>query len=289
MQPADGAPNRTLPPDALPLGFLGAGNMGGALVRGIVASGAAPAADILVHEPRAHIAGSLAAECGAVLAADNREVAARCRTLVLAVKPQHAAAVLDGIAPGVGAGHLLVSICAGLPTAFLEARAPGVRVVRAMPNTPALIGLGATGLCAGRHATARDLTTAWALFEPLGIVEVLGEDQMDTVTALSGSGPAYVFRLIEALVDAAQAEGMPRDVAERLAKRTLLGAATLAERSTRPPAELREAVTSPNGTTAAGLAALEGEGFARAVAACVAAARARGASLAAEAGRPPSA
>jgi pyrroline-5-carboxylate reductase len=162
----------------------------------------------------------------------------------------------------VTAEHLVVSILAGTATATLEQLLGGTaRVVRAMPNTPALVDCGATAICAGRHATAADLKTADELFRSVGTVCTVSEAQMDAVTGLSGSGPAYVYTVIEALADGGVKAGLPHDIALELATRTVLGAAKLVAESGEHPAILREKVCSPGGTTIAGLTALEDGGL----------------------------
>jgi len=190
--------------------------------------------------------------------ADNLSVAAGCRLLVLAIKPQVASMALPELAEVVTAEHLTVSILAGTATATLEKLLGGTaRVVRAMPNTPALVGCGATAICAGRFAKPADLETAEALFKAVSSVNSVNETQMDAVTGLSGSGPAYVFSVIEALAEGGTKEGLPHAVALELATRTVLGAARLVAESGEEPAELRRKVCSPGGTTLAGLTALE--------------------------------
>jgi pyrroline-5-carboxylate reductase len=192
------------------------------------------------------------------IAAGNCEVAAKCRLLVLAIKPQMVQTVVPELAGAMTAGHLILSILAGTATATLERLlGDAARVVRAMPNTPALVGCGATAICAGRFASAADMETAAALFRAVGSVSVVNETQMDAVTGLSGSGPAYVFSVIEALAEGGVNEGMPREVALELATRTVLGAARLVAESGEEPAVLRAKVCSPGGTTLAGLTALE--------------------------------
>jgi len=240
-----------------PIGFIGGGNMAEALIKGLLAQGH-PADQILVADP-SPVRQTLLSDLYKVeLAAGNCEVVAQCRLLVLAIKPQLVEAVVPELAGTVTAEHLMVSILAGTATATLERLLGGAaRVVRAMPNTPALVGCGATALCAGRFATAADLETAAVLFRAVGSVNTVSEAQMDAVTGLSGSGPAYVFSVIEALTDGGVEEGLPREVALALAARTVLGAAQLVVASGEEPAVLRARVCSPGGTTLAGLSALE--------------------------------
>jgi pyrroline-5-carboxylate reductase len=242
------------------IGFIGGGNMAEAILRGLL-KGAFPAAAIVVSEPSAE-RRRLLRNYGVTLAADNLEVVRACPLVVLAVKPQLAAEVLSGIAGAFADGTLLVSVLAGVTTAAIEGFFSGSpRVVRAMPNTPALVAAGATALCAGRFATPDDLLTARHLFETVGSVQTVAEGQMDAVTGLSGSGPAYVFTVIEALADGGVQQGLPREVALSLATQTVLGAARLVQESGEHPALLRDKVCSPGGTTIAGLKALEEKGL----------------------------
>ena len=239
------------------IGFIGGGNMAEALIKGLLVQGHPPG-NILVSDPSPPRQALLRDVYKVAVTAGNREVAAQCRLLVLAIKPQLVQAVVPELAGTVTAEHLTVSILAGTATATLERLlGEAARVVRAMPNTPALVGCGATAVCAGRFATATDLETATALFRAVGSVNTVSEAQMDAVTGLSGSGPAYVFSVIEALTDGGVEEGLPREVALALAARTVLGAAQLVVASGEEPAVLRARVCSPGGTTLAGLSALE--------------------------------
>lgn len=257
------------------IGFIGGGNMAEALLRGLLL-GAVPAEGLLVAEPHDERRQYLRERYGIGVVAGNGEVVARCDLVVLAVKPQVAAQVLDELAAGWSDAKRLVSILAGVGTAQLEDGLPGAaRVVRAMPNLPAVVGEGATALCRGRHATPADLTLARHLFESVGTVQVVSEGQMDTVTGLSGSGPAYVFTLIEALADGGVLEGLPRETALALAVQTVLGAAKLAREGGEHPAQLRDKVCSPGGTTIAGVRALEQHGLRAALIEAVAAATRR--------------
>ena len=239
------------------IGFIGGGNMAEALIKGLLAQGH-PVGQILVADPSAARELLMREAYRVEVAANNREVAMRCSLLVLAIKPQLVPVVVPELAGVVGSEQLLVSILAGTATATLEGLLGGpVRVVRAMPNTPALVGCGATAICAGQFATAADLETATALFRAVGTVCTVDEGQMDAVTGLSGSGPAYVFSVIEALAAGGVQEGLAHDVAPELATRTVLGAARLVAESGEEPAVLRAKVCSPGGTTLAGLTALE--------------------------------
>jgi pyrroline-5-carboxylate reductase len=193
---------------------------------------------------------------------DAAEAADWGDVIVLSVKPQQAEGALDLIERVVSPQKLVISIMAGIPTAKIEANlAPGCRVIRAMPNTPALISAGATAVCAGRKATIDDLDLARQIFAFVGTAVSVEEKLMDAVTGLSGSGPAYVFTFIEALADAGVKNGLPRDVAAQLAAQTVLGAARMVVETGEHPTLLKEKVTSPGGTTIAGLHALESGSF----------------------------
>lgn len=236
------------------LAVLGGGKMGAALVSGLLASGWATAEEILVVEPVAGRRDELAATYpGLGVAA---EVPAGAEGAVVAVKPGDVEAACRALA-GAGIGRVL-SIAAGVTLARLESwLGEGVAVVRAMPNTPALVGCGAAAIAPGSAATEQDLGWAEEILSAVGEVERVPEKLLDAVTGLSGSGPAYVFLVAEALIEAGVANGLPRTVSETLTIQTLLGSARLLAESGERPEGLRAAVTSPGGTTAAGLAALE--------------------------------
>lgn len=234
--------------------------MAEALVKGLL-QGTFPAGEIVVAEPGEPRRRLLEERYGVRVTEDNLDVVRSCDLLVLAVKPQICREVLSGIAAAFGAEKLLISILAGVSTAVIEDHFDGrPRVVRAMPNTPALVGEGATALCAGRFAGPDDLLAARHLFETVGIAHVVGEGLMDAVTGLSGSGPAYVFTVVEALADGGVREGLPRETALALAAQTVLGAARLVRESGEHPAVLRDRVCSPGGTTIAGMMAIEERG-----------------------------
>jgi pyrroline-5-carboxylate reductase len=245
--------------ERLTLAVLGAGNMGGALCKGLVQGEVLPPDRIVVSDKLADRAEALAHTLGVKKAATNREAVAKADVIVLAVKPQDVDAVLADVGALITPARLLISICAGIGSAHLEALLPaGARVVRAMPNTPMLVGMGAVGLAAGRHARPADLDLARTLFAAAALVVPLADERLiDAVTAVSGSGPAYVFYLIEAMVAAGVAEGLTEVDAQALAARTVLGAATLLERTGEAPQVLRQRVTSPGGTTQAALDVLE--------------------------------
>jgi len=239
------------------LGFIGAGNMAEAICRGAVAGGVTEAGSVIacdVMPQRTLIFEAI----GARIAESNREVAERADTIVLAVKPQNTAAVLPELAGLVARPKLLVSICAGVTTDTIEAALGGEPpVVRVMPNTPLLVGKGMSVLAGGRWATPDDLERAQAIFAAVGDALVLAEIDIDAVTAVSGSGPAYFFYLVEAMTEAGVAEGLDPEVAERLARRTAEGAGALLAASNEPAEELRCRVSSPGGTTLAALEQME--------------------------------
>lgn len=259
------------------IGFLGAGAMGEALAAGVIHAGTAPER-VRVADPLAERAKQLEQRLGVHAGTDNREVVADSDVVVLAVKPGLVAEVLAGVREEPRAGEVLwISIAAGVPLARLEAGLPsGARIIRAMPNTPALVGAGATGFVANAACRPEDRSLAQTLFEAVGMAwETSDEALLDAVTGLSGSGPAYVFALLEALADAGTSMGLPPEAAGALATQTVYGAAKLALETGRSPADLRRQVSSPGGTTLAGLEALERGGMRAAVAAAVAAATAR--------------
>jgi pyrroline-5-carboxylate reductase len=250
----------------MPLGkslvFLGTGNMAEALLKGLLRDGTAAAEEIVCAEPPPERREEIANQYGVEVTGDNRAAAAAADLIVLSVKPQVIDAVLSEIAPAVDARKLVVSIVAGVPLSVLARRLPpGTRVIRTMPNTPALVGAGATAIARGPHATDADLTAARALFEAVGMAVEVDEALLDAVTGLSGSGPAYVFLAIEAMADGGVRAGLPRAVALALAAQTVLGSAKLVLETAEHPGVLKDRVTSPGGTTIAGVQALEARGF----------------------------
>jgi pyrroline-5-carboxylate reductase len=252
------------------LQVIGGGKMGEALVGGLLRAGR-PAADVLIVEKDAARAEVLRIALPEVAVADEP---ARSGGTVLAVKPQDVPVVCRAVA-AAGTDRVL-SIAAGVTLATLEGNlAPGTPVVRAMPNTPAVVGVGAAAIAAGTSAGEDDLRWAEGLLGAVGTVVRVDEALLDAVTGLSGSGPAYVFLVAEALIAAGTLAGLPQTVSEALTVQTLLGAATLLAGSTEGPEALRAAVTSPKGTTAAGLAVLDDRGVREAFVAAVQAATAR--------------
>ena len=266
-------------------GFIGGGNMAEALVRGLLAGGVAPTA-ITVSEPVAERSDFLKTRYNIKAAGDNREVISRSDVVILAVKPQVWGNVHPHLADTVSRNVLFITIMAGISTATIEAPfVEKIRVTRVMPNTPALVLEGASAVCAGSHALPGDLPLTRKIFELIGKAYVLDEKLLDAVTGLSGSGPAYVLTFLEALSDAGVKQGLPRDVALGLAAQTVLGTARLLMESREHPAVLREKVTSPGGTTIAGLHAMEQRGFRGAVMDAVEAATLRSMELGAKTGK----
>lgn len=246
------------------LGFIGGGRMGEALIKGVLAAGLYRNDQIVVAEPDHRRRQILHEVYGVVVEADAGSLWEQCSVLILAVKPQIMDRVLKQNRAKITAQkHLLISIAAGIPLAFIEeALAPcPARVVRVMPNTPALVLAAASALSSGTYAGEDDLKLATNIFAAVGETVVLPESALDAVTGLSGSGPAYVFTFFEALIDAGVKVGLSREIAEVLARQTILGSMRLAAESSQTPAELRAMVTSPGGTTIAGLHVLERGAF----------------------------
>lgn len=246
------------------LGFVGGGQMAEALIKGVLAAGLYRAGELVVAEPMAQRRQYLVEEYGVAAVAEAGPVWEGCSLVILAVKPQVLGQVLGRHREEIGPQHLLVSIAAGISLAAIEEQlAPlAARVIRVMPNTPALVLAAASALAPGRHADATDLEQARRIFAAVGSAVVLEEKQLDAVTGLSGSGPAYVFTMLEALIEAGVKVGLSREVAGQLAGQTILGSMQLALASPeKNPAALRAMVTSPGGTTIAGLHVLERGGF----------------------------
>ena len=261
--------------------LLGAGVMGEALLSGLLRSGHASAADVRVAERRPARAAELEQRYG-VTVTDPLEAVAGAETVLLVVKPQDMGALLAEVGPAVPSAALVVSVAAGITTSFVQDRLPaGVAVVRAMPNTPALVDAGMTALSAGTHCDADHLERASALMGSVGAVVVVPEYQQDAVTAISGSGPAYLFYVVEAMIEAGVLLGLPRVTATQLVVQTLVGAGRMLAETGEHPTVLRENVTSPAGTTAAAVRALEDHKVRAAFLTAMEAARDRSAELAA--------
>ncbi|GGD20336.1 pyrroline-5-carboxylate reductase [Nocardioides daphniae] len=259
--------------------ILGAGAMGESVLAGLIRAGR-PLDSLLVGEKREARARELTEKHG-IAVVDNVTAAQQADTLVVAVKPQVVAAVLTEVADSLRPGQIVISLAAGVTIATLEGLVPaGVVVIRVMPNTPALVGAGMSVMSPGSAATDDALAEAESLLSACGRVLTLPEKQIDAVTAISGSGPAYVFLVAEALIESGVHLGLPRDVATELAVQTLLGSATMLSETGTHPTLLREQVTSPGGTTAAALGQLEQHGLRAAFVAATAAARDRSVELA---------
>ncbi|WP_207708722.1 pyrroline-5-carboxylate reductase [Heliobacterium mobile] len=250
------------------IGFIGGGAMAEALLSGLVRL--VPPQAITVSDPNPSRLAYLQSEMAVQTTSDNSVVCEQSDIVVLAVKPQVLPAVLTPLKTAICSKHLVISIAAGITLAQLESwLSPEVPLIRVMPNTPALIGKGASALAGGRAVSEQDVQTAKALLEAVGIAEVLPETYLNAVTGFSGSGPAYVYLFIEALIDAGVKEGLTRDLARKLAIQTVIGSAQLLIETGNHPAIERDKVTSPGGTTIAGVQALEDGGFRSAVFAAV--------------------
>ncbi|GAB3377872.1 pyrroline-5-carboxylate reductase [Lysobacter fragariae] len=275
------SPNNTPNPNTI--AFIGGGNMAHSLIGGLVARGT-PSGAIRVAEPVAELRESLARDFHVPTFADNALAVTGTATWVLAVKPQVLRAVCESLAATAQATRpLVVSIAAGITSAQLDRWLGGnIAVVRTMPNTPALLGAGVTGLFANAGVDDAQRARADALLEAAGkTVWIDDEARMDAVTAVSGSGPAYVFLLAEAMQAAGEAQGLPSEAARALALQTILGAARMLTEGSEEPAELRRRVTSPNGTTQAAIETFEAGGFRELVASAIGAATERGRQLSA--------
>lgn len=258
------------------IGFIGAGQMAKALARGFVAAGLVPADRMVAADPlQAALDRFRDAISGARVLADNTSLVEQVDTVFLAVKPQNMAQVMEELAGTPKQGKLFVSIAAGVRLATLCEGLGTARVIRVMPNTPCLVAQGASGYCLGDSATPEDARRIGQLLQAVGIAFLLNEPLLDAVTGLSGSGPAFVYQVIEAMSDGGVQVGLPRDVAHRLACQTVRGAAEMVLSSGEHPAVLKDRVTSPGGTTIAGLSKLEQGGLRAAIMAAVEAATER--------------
>jgi pyrroline-5-carboxylate reductase len=242
------------------IGFIGAGNMAEAMIRGLLRGKDFDAAGIAASGPREERMRELRDSYGIDASTDNKKPA-KAEIVVLSVKPQILSCVLDEVGDAINPEALVISIAAGVPVTAIQARlAGGTRVVRAMPNTPALVDAGATAIAGGEHARESDLAEAKKIFDAIGLTVILEESQLDAVTGLSGSGPAYVFLILEALSDAGVKVGLSRRTAQLLAAQTLLGSAKLLLETNAHPGHLKDMVTSPGGTAITGLHTLENGG-----------------------------
>jgi len=242
--------------------FIGAGNMAEALVRGLLKAGSATPEDVTCTDTREEQLQRFAKDFGVQTTTDNAAAAKGAEVVILSVKPQVMSRALDDIAAAIDPSKLIISIAAGVPIAAIESRlGRGARIIRSMPNTPALVDAGATAIAAGAHATQDDMKVAKALFDSVGMTVSVEEPLLDAVTGLSGSGPAYMFLIIEAMSDAGVKVGLPRYTAQKLAAQTVLGSAKLLIETGIHPGQLKDQGTSPGGTAIAGLHTLEAGGL----------------------------
>ena len=242
----------------LKIGFLGAGKMATALAKGLVNAKLVKANQLVAADPFDVARKHFATTTGAKTVAANLDVAKTANVLILATKPDQVATALAEISGAFTKNHLLISIAAGITLPKLEAALPpGARVIRVMPNTPALVGAGASGFALGKNATAADGELAKKLLSAVGLALQVKESLLDAVTGLSGSGPAYVYQFIEALSDGGVASGLPRDIATKLAAQTVLGGAKMVLETGLHPGALKDQVASPGGTTIEGIHELE--------------------------------
>ena len=247
--------------DGKKIGFVGCGNMAEALIRGLLRASIAPDR-VIASGPRRERMDAIEKLHGIGVTAKNTEAVQGADIVVLSVKPQIIDKVLREIAGSVREGALVISVAAGVPIAAIGRRLrPGTRIIRAMPNTPALVSAGASAIAGGEHATEADYQAAQFLFDAVGITVVLDESQLDAVTGLSGSGPAYIFLILDALADGGVKVGLARRTAQLLAAQTVMGAAKMLLETNEHPGRLKDMVTSPGGTAIAGLATLEAGGL----------------------------
>jgi pyrroline-5-carboxylate reductase len=258
------------------IGFIGAGNMANALIKGLIKSNIYSPEQLSASDNDKKKIGDVSDKFGIKCYNSNKELIRECSVIVLSIKPQVIRDVLDEIKDNISDRHLIISIAAGIPIKMiLSVIGHNIPIIRVMPNTPALIQRGMSVLVAGGTATSYHTDIARKIFDAVGKTVVLDEKMMDAVTALSGSGPGYIFRIMESFVTAGEKLGFDRDTALLLVTQTFLGASHLADESGLPLTQLREMVTSPGGTTAAGLAILEKKGISEAIEAALKAARER--------------
>ncbi|WP_041619274.1 pyrroline-5-carboxylate reductase [Stanieria cyanosphaera] len=244
-------------------GMIGGGVMGEAILSRLIRQGIYAAENILISEPQAERRSLLQQQYQVQVSSDNQAAAEAEEILLLAIKPQILSKVVAQLAPTTFSNShpLIISILAGVPLSKLESAFPDQSVIRVMPNTPATVGAGMTAIATGKNVTVEELNKAKNIFTAIGEVVEVPEYLMDAVTGLSGSGPAYVALMIEALADGGVAAGLPRAIASQLAIQTVFGTAKLLQESQLHPGELKDRVSSPGGTTIAGVAALEKAGF----------------------------
>ncbi len=244
------------------IGILGAGNMGEALIAGLVKACIVEPRQVLASRRSEVALAYLADTYGIRTTTDNKALVSQSDFVVLAVKPQVMARVLDECAGEFHQGQVVISIAAGITTAFIESRVGiGIPVVRVMPNTPALVGEAMSPYCLGRHGSSEQALLASQIFSAVGVTVQVPEAWLDTITALSGTGPAYIFYLLEGLIEAGVEMGLPEHLSRALVRQTVFGAAKLVTETTRSPRQLRAQVTSPQGTTHAAMTYLDAQGF----------------------------
>lgn len=244
------------------IGFIGSGNMGEAMIGGIIKSKLVPSSNIIVSDLNEEKLKTMEELYKVQTTVDSKEVAQKADIIVLSVKPNIYDIVLKGIKESLSKDKLIVSIAAGKTIQSIETiLGSETKIVRTMPNTPALVGEGMAGICSNKNVAADELNEVKAIFESFGKAEILPEYLIDAVIGISGSAPAYVFMFIEAIADAGVLEGMPRDKAYKFAAQAVLGSAKMVLESGKHPGELKDMVCSPGGTTIEAVATLEGEGF----------------------------
>ena len=249
------------------LGFIGAGNMATAMMSGIVSGGIFSSEEIMMSDVSAERLAFIKGKYGVDTTSDNMEVAKNCGTLILAVKPQYYTQVITEIAPYVSKEQIIVTIAPGQTLASLAGRfgSDSLKIIRTMPNTPAMVGAGITAVTPNSNVTSEELEYVRKILGGFGISEVISENLMDAVVSVSGSSPAYVFMFIEAMADAAVADGMPRAQAYRFAAQAVMGSAKMVLETGKHPAELKDMVCSPAGTTIEAVRVLEEKGMRSAV------------------------
>jgi len=243
-------------------GFIGAGNMGTALIKGLIESGVYGKEQLGASDKDSSALKRMTEQFGVSSYSSNRDLVRQCYTVVLSIKPQNMKDVLEEVKAVITENHLVISIAAGIPLKMIKnILKKDIPLIRVMPNTPALVQKGISALARGECATTDDMAIGRTIFNAVGDTVEVEEAMMDAVTALSGSGPGYVFRIMECMVDAGMTVGLERDTCLRLVIQTFLGAATLAKESEYSLSRLREMVTSPGGTTAAGLSVFDSMGL----------------------------
>lgn len=248
------------------LGFIGAGNMGTALIKGLIISGLYQSNQLLASDRNTEHLKKISEQFGLKSCPSNKDLVRECAIIILAVKPQSIREVLEEVRDEIRDDHLMISIAAGIPLKMIHSViGRAIPLIRVMPNTPALIQKGVSALASGKRATSKHMEIAGEIFGAVGETVIVAEELMDAVTAVSGSGPGYIFKIMECFVDAGEKLGFDKETSIRLVVGTVLGAAHLAIESEKSLSQLREMVTSPGGTTAAALAVFERRGLDRVI------------------------